>query len=321
MSTEFSRRLPLLPFILVAGCIGAGCSGESGWFVDEAAGRGIDFQHRSGFRERYLMPEIVGSGGALADLDGDGDLDVYLVQAGSLYADATDVPGNRLYFNRGDGTFEAVATAGDANDSGYGMGVAVGDYDNDGDVDLYVTNVGANALLRNDGDGRFANVAAAAGVADAGWGTAAAFLDLDADGDLDLFLVNYILWSEENELTCYVSGVHTYCPPQNYNAPASDRLFRNNGDGTFTDVSVASGVGLESGNGLGVVGADFNADGRTDVFVANDMVENQLWINQGGLRFAEDALLWGCAVDEHGGAKAAWGSSPPTRTTMATPMS
>ena len=292
-------------------CGGVGCSGsQEAWFADEAAPRGIDFRHRSGFRERRLMPEIMGSGAALADLDGDGDLDAYLVQGGSLYADAAERPGNRLYFNRGDGVFEPAPAGHGAGDAGFGMGVAAGDYDNDGDVDLYVTNVGANALLSNDGEGRFANVAAEAGVADAGWGTAAAFLDLDQDGYLDLFLVNYVLWSAENELTCYVSGVFTYCPPQNYNAPAPDRLFRNDGDGTFTDVSVESGVSLRFGNGLGVVGADFNDDGRTDVFVANDMLENQLWINEsapGALRMREDALLWGCAVDGHGAAKAGMG--------------
>ena len=283
------------------------CSAEQSagpaWFAEEAAQRGIDYRHVSGFEERYLLPEITGSGAALADLDGDGDLDIYIVQSGSLVSpsDAAD----RVYFNRGDGHFEAGASPPDGN--GYGMGVAAGDYDNDGDVDLYVTNVGPNLLLRNDGTGRFENVAATAGVADSRWGTSAAFLDLDADGDLDLYVANYIQWRIEAELECYMAGVLTYCPPQNYKAPAPDRLYRNDGDGTFTDVSGDAGLQLAFGNGFGVVGADYNQDGRTDVFVANDMMVNQLWLNEGDLRFAESAMDWGCGVDQSGLAKAGMG--------------
>ena len=183
-------------------------------------------------------------GPAFADLDGDGDLDAYIIQSGSLYPQepGTVLPGNELYLNRGDGVFDKVADGGGAADNGYGMGVAAGDYDNDGDIDLYVTNVGANALLRNDGTGRFEDVTEAAGVGDPGWSTGAAFLDLDADGDLDLYVVNYINWSVESEIRCYVGNLLTYCPPANYNAPAVDTLYRNDGDGTFTDVSVESGI-------------------------------------------------------------------------------
>ena len=274
------------------------------WFENEAVERGIDFHHVSGADGRYLLPEITGSGAALADVDGDGDLDVYLVQSGSLDRHA---PGqaDRLYINTGDGAFEPGPALPDAD--GYGMGVAAGDYDNDGDVDLYVTNVGPNVLLRNDGDGVFESVAAAAGVDEPGWGASAAFLDFDADGDLDLFLANYIRWREEVELKCYIAGVRTYCPPQNYAAPAPDVLFRNNGDGTFTDASQEAGLKLKFGNGFGVVGADFDGNGLTDVFVANDMTVNQLWLNQGDLRFVESALQWGCGVDEYGQAKAGMG--------------
>ena len=286
-----------------------GCA-DAPWFDEVAASRGVDFRHRSGFAGSPMLPDIVGGGVALADVDGDGDLDIYLVQSGRLVGrpePAADAPGNRLYLNRGDGHFEANADIGDGADRGYGMGVATGDYDNDGDVDLYVTNVGANALLRNDGGGAFTNVAAAAGVADVGWGSAAAFLDLDADDDLDLFLVNYIKWSPAIERDCYDRGEPTYCSPSTYAAPAPDRLFRNNGDGTFTDVSSTAGLHAAYGNGLGIVGADFNRDGRTDVFVANDRNVNQLWLNQGELRFVDEAANWGCAVDEHGMAKAGMG--------------
>ena len=297
------RALAVALPCLLSACAPKEVAGPTVWFAEEATERGIDFRHVSGFEERYLLPEITGSGAALADLDGDGDLDAYLVQAGSLASPSDAV--DRVYFNRGDGRFEPGPVPPDAD--GYGMGVAAGDYDNDGDVDLYVTNVGPNVLLQNDGQGRFQSVAAAAGVADSGWGTSAAFLDLDGDGDLDLYLANYIQWRIEAELECYMAGVLTYCPPQNYKVPAPDRLFRNNADGTFTDVSRRAGLQLAFGNGFGVVGADYNQDGRTDVFVANDMTVNQLWLNQGGLTFTESALAWGCGVDEAGQAKAGMG--------------
>ena len=276
------------------------------WFVDEARERGLDFTHRSGYVPGALplLPEIVGGGAALVDVDADGDLDAYLVQAGwRLDGSDADAPGDALFINRGDGHFEASPQA----ERGYGMGVAAGDYDADGDIDLYVTNVGANALLRNDGSGHFEDVAGVAGVDDPGWGTAAAFLDLDADGDLDLFVVNYIDWSLAIEKDCHSRGKPTYCAPTTYSAPAMDRLFRNDGDGTFTDVSAAAGLAGGRGNGLGLGAADFNDDGLVDLFVANDKTVNRLWLNQGGLHFEEAAAAWGSAVDDHGGAKAGMG--------------
>ena len=251
------------------------------------------------------MPEMMGGGVALVDIDGDERLDLYLVQSGRVGTRGTGR--NRLYRNRGGGRFEPVPDAG-AEDDGYGMGVAAGDYDSDGDVDLYVTNYGPNVLLRNDGSGRFEDVTAFAGVGDPAWGTAAAFLDLDLDQDLDLFVVNYLHWSPEVEQDCYATAFHiTYCGPNVYDAPAMDLLYRNNGDGTFTDVTFDAGLDAAFGNGLGAVGADFNGDGLTDIFVANDTRVNQLWINQGGLRFTDECLLWGCAVDENGIAKAGMG--------------
>ena len=276
------------------------------WFSEEARQRGLDFEHRSGYTARPLLPEILAGGVALADVDGDGDLDAYLVQSGRIGSDNVDAP-NRLYLNRGDGYFEEAPGASGADDRGYGMGATAGDYDNDGDVDLYVTNYGPNVLYRNDGAGRFEDVSSAAGVDDPGWGSAAAFLDLDADGDLDLFLVNYMNWTPEIERDCYVRGAITYCGPGQYALPAMDRLYRNNGDGTFTDTTFDAGINVAFGNGLGIVGADFNRDGLTDVFVANDMLVNQLWLNRGDLRFEDDSLLWGCAVDEHGIEKAGMG--------------
>ena len=295
--------LPGIFLYLLLGCGSVESGGLPHWFVDEAVTRGIDFQHVSGFEGNYRIPEITGSGAALADLDGDGDLDAYIVQSGSLVG--ASPAKDQVYFNRGDGYFEIGEPPPDGE--GYGMGVAAGDYDNDGDVDLYVTNIGANLLLQNDGKGNFRNVAVTAGVADPGWGTSAAFFDFDADGDLDLYVTNYIQWRIDAELECYMAGVRTYCPPQNYKAPAPDQLYRNNGDGTFTNRSRQAGLPLSFGNGFGVVGADYNQDGLTDVFVANDMMVNQLWLNEGDLRFSESAMDWGCGVDESGTAKAGMG--------------
>lgn len=181
-----------------------------------------------------------------------------------------------------------------------------GDYDNDGDADLYVTNWGRNALLRNDGAGRFTDVTEAAGVGDPGWSTAAAFTDLDADGDLDLFVVNYLRWSIATAKSCYALNVRTYCGPLADDA-APDRLYRNDGDGTFTDVTATAGLAASHGSGLGIVSADFDGDGRFDVFVANDGMPNRLWVNKGDLRFDDEALLRGCAMDDHGLAKAGMG--------------
>jgi hypothetical protein len=284
----------------------AGDSGPS-WFDEVAASRGIGWTHRSGHETKYLLPEIMGGGAALFDMDGDGDLDLYLVQSGSVLKAGKD-PSNRLYRNRGDGTFED-ATAGSGTDiAGYGMGVAAGDYDNDGDADLFVTNAGPNALLRNDGNGRFADVTAKAGVAGRGWSTSAAFFDADADGDLDLFVLRYINWTPAGELQCFsMTGAPDYCSPRNYDAPLSDMLYRNNGDGTFTDVSDRAGLHAAFGNGLGIVVTDVNRDGRPDVFVANDAMPNQLWINRGQLRFEDEALVRGAAVDEDGSAKSGMG--------------
>ncbi len=211
--------LPVLLLVLMA-CSQRSPSGDArpesnAWFVEEAAKRGIEFRYQSGFAGRALLPEIVGGGAALADLDGDGDLDIYLVQSGWNLAagPAANAPGNQLYINRGDGYFDAAKDMGQAGDRGYGMGVAAGDYDNDGDIDLYVTNLGANVLLRNDGTGRFEDQTAVAGVGDPGWSTAAAFADLDRDGDLDLFVVNYLNWSLAIERDCFYRGGPIRCAP------------------------------------------------------------------------------------------------------------
>lgn len=278
------------------------------WFEDVAVQRGLTFVYRSGHTDRHYLPEIMGGGAALLDMDNDGDLDVYLVQAGDLLDPASHRPGNRLFRNRGDGSFEDVTNGSGAEVRGYGMGVTAGDYDNDGDTDLYVTNLGPNVLLRNDGGGRFTDVSTTARVADPRWSTSAAFVDYDADGDLDLYVANYIDWSPSVERDCYsLTGVPDYCAPRNYDAPIRDTLYRNEGGGVFTDISVQAGLGAAFGNGLGVAPGDFDGDGRLDIFVANDGMPNQLWLNRGQGRFEDVALIRGCAVDLDGKAKAGMG--------------
>ncbi len=279
------------------------------WFEEVAAPRGINFVHRSGYETRHPLPEIMGGGAALFDMDGDRDLDILLVQSGRIAAPAGTPSGHRLYRNRGDGAFDdATVASGVGAVPGYGMGAAAGDYDNDGDVDIYITNLGANVLLQNDGTGRFTDVTPTAGVAGSGWSTSATFADIEADGDLDLFVTRYLDWRPEIERECYsLTGVPDYCSPKNYDAPTSDLLFRNNGNGTFTDISRAAGLATAVGNGLGVIADDVNSDGRLDLFVANDGTPNHLWMNQGGGRFAESALMSGVAIDQDGAPKAGMG--------------
>jgi enediyne biosynthesis protein E4 len=281
--------------------------GNSPWFEDIAARAGIGFVHASGHKTKYLMPEIMGGGAALFDMDNDGFLDLYLVQSGSLL-DEPSSGGNRLYHNRGDGTFEDVTEPSGAGVRGYGMGVAAGDFDNDGFTDLYVTNFGHNVLLRNDGHGHFVDVTAKAGVASSGWSTSAAFVDYDGDGALDLFVTHYLNWRASAEVECFsLTGLPDYCSPASYDLPSAATLYHNNGDGTFTDVSARAGILAAVGNGLGVVAGDFDGDGRIDIFVANDRTPNHLWLNQGGGRFRESALTMGAALDQDGTAKSGMG--------------
>ena len=253
------------------------------------------------------MPEIMGGGAALFDMDGDGDLDAYLVQSGSLYPDSDASGANGLFKNLGQARFEDVSAVSGAADAGYGMGVACGDPDHDGDVDLYVTNLGSNTLLLNDGSGRFVDGTDAAGVGDPGWSTSAAFCDLENDGHLDLYVCNYLDWQAENELPCRNQmGTADFCSPQNYESPAADTVYRNNGDGTFGDMSRELGTLAHPGTGLGVACADFDGDSRLEVFVANDGMPNLLF-EPTETGWEEVGLLRGCALDSDGVAKAGMG--------------
>jgi len=294
----------------VAACGKAAPESEpSAWFSEEARERGLVFTWHSGHAGRHYLPEIMGGGAALLDLEEDGDLDVYLVQAGSIVAAAEERPGNQLFANDGAGSFTDVSAASGADERGYSMGVAAGDADEDGRTDLYVTNVGPNVLFASAGDGTFSDVTAAAGVGDPSWSTSSAFVDYDGDGDLDLCVTNYIRWSVADERTCYTKPhPEDYCSPNSYAAPALDTLYRNEGAGTFRDVSFEAGLRAAWGNGLGVVCTDFDGDGWTDLFVANDGMLNQLWKNRGDGTFVDVAVAAGCAVDQDGRKKAGMGT-------------
>lgn len=307
------RQVQLVSTVILAGLL-IGCSEDSTqsqdtapWFTDIASDSGITFTHVSGASASFLLPEIMGSGVALFDAENDGDLDIYFVQSGGPVEDTRRI-GNELYLNDGTGTFSRVSGSG-LEDAGYGMGLAVGDYNADGLVDVYVTNVGVNRLFRNLGDGTFVDETVWARVGTGGFSTASTFGDFDGDGHLDLFVVNYVDWSVSTERNCYDygTGVRNYCDPGNYDRPTPDVLYRNNGDGTFTDVSLDSGISTARGNGLGAIASDFNGDGKLDIFVANDKSPNHLWINQGGFTFRNEAFTRGTAFDDHGIAKAGMG--------------
>ena len=292
------------------------------WFVDRAAEAGLDFVHVNGMTGRFYQPEMMGPGVGLLDYDGDGDLDVYFVQGGPLGdgepllpPPAGQPPGDRLFRNDleaepGGGRrlrFTDVTEEAGVASRGYGMGVAAGDYDNDGRVDVYVTRFGPNQMFRNLGGGRFADVTAETGTGDAGLGVPATFFDYDRDGWLDLFVGNYLHYGLETHWQCYAqSGPADYCPPE-VSPPQPDRLYRNRGDGTFADVTLEAGLGREYGPALGASAADYDNDGWPDLFVANDQQENQLWINQRDGTFRNRALLRGTALGAGGVAKADMG--------------
>jgi enediyne biosynthesis protein E4 len=292
-------------------------AGEKPIFRDVAGEAGLNFQHFNGAGGHRYMPEIMGAGVALFDYDNDGDLDIYLVQgtyldrAGKLAFPAGRRPGNRLFRNllaeTGELRFVDVTEQAGVGHIGYGMGVAVGDYDNDGFLDLYVTNFGENVLYHNNGDGTFTDVTRQAGVSDSHWSTSAAWVDYDGDGYLDLFVCNYVDFTVAGNRECLSpAGEPDYCTPKMYQ-PVPSRLFRNLGNGKFEDVTEASGLDRSYGPALGVVCADFNGDGRLDILVANDTAANRLWLNQGNGVFRETGIETGVAYSGDGLAKAGMG--------------
>ncbi|MCA9290756.1 MAG: CRTAC1 family protein [Phycisphaerales bacterium] len=278
------------------------------WFEDVTARTGVTFVHDPTITGDFTYPEPIGAGAALFDCDGDGDLDLYLVQGGRIPGlDAGVVGANRLYRNDGDWRFVDISEESGAGDTWYGMGSFVVDIEGDGDLDLYVTNVGPNVLLRNDGHGRFEDVTAASGLGDGGYGLGAAFFDADGDGDLDLYLANYVVWAPGVDPVCWSRGsARDYCGPSNYTG-AEDRFYVNRGDGTFEDATARAGIAGVARRGMGLAVADFDDDGRLDVYVANDGDPNTLWINRGDGTFEDRAVILGCAVNAGGAPEASMG--------------
>jgi tetratricopeptide (TPR) repeat protein len=304
----------------------AGPSSVMSHFVDDGPSAGLRFVHDNGRTELKLFPETMSGGVGLLDYDGDGRLDVYCVQGGPFpppdpgdaAPSAADAQGHgvhanegdRLFRNRGGGTFEDVThRAGlDRLPRGYGHGVAVGDVDNDGHPDLFITRWRSYALYRNRGDGTFEDATARTGLeGDRDWPTSAAFADLDGDGDLDLYVCHYFKWEQggPRPFRDLKPGTHIHCDPRCYEA-LPDHVFRND-QGRFTDVTAAAGVVDRDGRGLGVVAVDLDDDNRVDLFVANDLSANYLWHNLGGLRFEEQGLTAGVACNAMGGNQAGMG--------------
>ncbi len=295
-------------------------------FEDAAVQVGLRFRHYNGMTGQFYLPEIMGAGSALFDFDNDGDLDIFLVQGNVLEPGLkpantlfpwreSSSPAGRLFRNdleigkdsRPNLRFTDVTERSGITANGYGMGAAVGDINNDGWPDLYVTNLGSNQMFLNNRDGAFSDVTNKTGTDDTRWSTSASFFDYDRDGWLDLMVVNYAVFSTATSPTCYAAtSARDYCTPRAFRSPGN-RLFHNKGDGTFEDVTVSAGVAQEFGHGLGIVTADFDVDGWIDIYVANDGDPNQLWINQKDGTFKNEALLAGAAVNRDGKAEAGMG--------------
>jgi hypothetical protein len=284
-------------------------------FVEMAADLGLAFTHVSGATGQYYMAEQMGAGAALLDYDNDGDLDVFLVQGGSLgkgeAATAAGQPTSRLFRNElasgGRLRFTDVTERAGVGLRAYGMGAASADYDGDGDADLLVTSFGPETLFRNNGNGTFTDVTAEAGVSDDLWSTSAAFADYDRDGHLDLFVANYLDFTVAGNKLCHDPvGARDYCGPRLYR-PVPDRLYRNQGNGRFVNATEPAGVSKADGAGLGVTSGDYNGDGYLDFYVANDATPNQLWINQRNGTFRDEGMLSGSAVNAAGNPEGSMG--------------
>jgi enediyne biosynthesis protein E4 len=285
-------------------------SGAGPIFEDVTTKSGVRFKQESSRTSQKYLPESMGGGVAMFDYDNDGWLDLFFVNGAKLMdpmphgavPDKSDPRfWNRLYKNNRDGTFTDVTEKAGLQGHHYGMGVATGDYDNDGNVDLLVSNLGGNILYHNNGDGTFTDVTNKAGVAGSGWCTGAGFVDYDRDGRLDLIVSRYVEWDFNMNVFCggHEPGHRAYCHPDQFN-PISHLVFHNNGDGTFTDVSHKCGIAHSLGKGLGVAINDFDGDGWPDIFIANDSLAEQLFRNNHDGTFEEVALTAGLAYDQNG---------------------
>jgi enediyne biosynthesis protein E4 len=291
---------------VAAPTLGAAPTPSAVAFTDVTAASGITFVHNNGRAGQKYLPETMGTGGAFVDLNNDGRLDIVLINGRDWK------PGGRktlpaLYKNNGNGTFTNVVAGSGFDVSLYGMGVAAGDYDNDGLDDLYVTAIEGDRLFHNDGNFKFRDVTKPSGIQNANFGTSAAWLDYDRDGRLDLFVANYVQWSLEKDVYCSLDGkAKTYCTPESYQGVAS-KLFRNTGGGRFQDVSRKAGVADPASKSLGVAVLDFDSDGWPDLFVANDTQPNKLYRNNHDGTFAETGVAAGVAFSEDGVARGAMG--------------
>ncbi|MBI4586307.1 MAG: CRTAC1 family protein [Planctomycetes bacterium] len=310
---------------LVLVSLGAGCTkgspdprrpelaaGPNIHFEEATPEAGLNFTNVSGSPEKYWITDSTAGGGAVLDFDGDGFMDLYLVSGSRWDLKPGDPPPiNRLFRNRGDGTFEDATARSGAGDPGWGQGAVAADYDGDGDPDLYVTNIGANRLFRNEGSGVFTDVTSRAGVPGPGWSTGAAFADADGDGDLDLFVVGYVAFDPRHPPNdgkpCAWQGLPVFCGPQGLPGER-DIFYRSRGDGTFEEAVVAAGLGDQEGHyGFQPVFFDYDLDGDPDLFVANDSRPNSFYENRGNGTFQESAVLRGVAYNEGGRSQASMG--------------
>ena len=274
---------------------------------------GIHFKHHDGGRGQRYFIEPLGAGAAFLDYNNDEFQDIYLVNGADLppfieeRSGRGEPPRNALYRNNGDGTFTDVAIAAGVADTGYGMGCAVGDYDNNGFPDLYVTNFGANVFFHNNGDGTFTDVTTQTGTGDTRWGTSCAFVDYDNNGFLDLYVTNYVKYAIESDQVCMDKGVRVYCDPRLYEGEL-DILYRNNDDGTFTDITESAGFSGATGRGLAIAWGDYDDDGDMDVYIVNDADQNFLYRNNGDGTFTDVSLTAGVGFSEDGDAENGMGA-------------
>ena len=276
-------------------------------FTDVTADSGIRFKHNSGAAGKKYLPETIGAGGAFLDYDNDGWQDIVLINSMDWPESKKRKSFSALYHNNKDGTFTDVTQQSGLGVEMYGLGVAVADYDNDGNVDIYVTCVGPNRLFRNLGGGKFAAVTARAGVGDPGFSTSAAWFDYDNDGKLDLFVGNYVDWSVQTDQYCTLDAKNkSYCTPQTYKGQSAT-LYKNRGNGTFENVTARAGVNDPAGKTLGVALLDYDDDGWLDLFVANDTEPNKLYRNNHNGTFTDNAVVAGVAFSESGTARAGMG--------------
>ena len=299
--------LAVLASLSVVTVIAATIPGPALVFTDVTAQSGIHFTHNAGRSGKKYLPETLGSGCAFLDVDGDGWPDILLLN-GKDFTPRGRKTVAALYRNNHNGTFTDITASSGLNIEMYAMGVAVGDYDNDGRDDIYITALDGDHLFHNEGGGKFRDVTRAAGIENANFGTSAAWLDYDRDGKLDLFVANYVQWTPKLDLFCSLDGaIKSYCTPESYKGTAS-RLFHNLGNGRFEDVAAKAGVGDPHSKSLGVTVLDYNSDGWPDIFVANDTQPNKLYRNNRNGTFTEEGMTAGVAYGEDGVARGAMGA-------------